>query len=236
LRFGRLLLAAALVASWSRGATADTRSPINSPREALANTAAIVEGDVARIAYTFDRTAGPRTVVTLSDLAVHFGRYADRNLDLATLGGPVDERKWLYIPELPELKEDTRYLVFLTNVDWFFNPVVAEYVFRVEPGPRGADVLIAPSGHAVLGFSAEGVELSPEPVVDTQVDFLTPNAKLRLLDGASVVLADAMPKDAFLAAVRDLMRDVPLQGELQTSPSRDRVWNQMTAPREEPLR
>jgi len=236
LRFGRLLLAAALMVSWSRGAAADTLRGVDSTREALASTAAIVEGNVTQIAYTFDRDAGPRTVVTLKDLRAHFGRYADSTLELATLGGPVDERKWLYIPELPELTEDTRYLVFLTNVDWFFNPVVAEYVFRLEPGPRGNDVLIDPSGHAVLGVSAEGLELTDEPVVDTQIEFLRPNAKHRLLDGASALLAEAMSKEDFLAAIRDLLRDAPLQGEFRTSPARDRVWNQVPTAEEEPLR
>ncbi len=233
LPFGRLLLAATLMVSWSRGATADTLDAVESTRDALANTAAVVEGRVTQHTYTYDRDAGPRTVATLKDLRAHFGRYDGSTLELATLGGPVDERRWLYIPELPELTDDTRYLVFLTNVDWFFNPVVAEYVFRLEPGPRGTDVLIDPSGHAVLGVSAEGLQLTDEPVADTQVDFLRPTAKLPLLDGASALLADAMSKEDFLAAIRDLLRDAPLQGEFRSSPARDRVWDRIPAAEEE---
>lgn len=230
-KFRRWLLAATLALVWSQGATADTLQAISTTRDALAGTAAIVEGRVADISYTYDAAAGPRTVATLQDVTTHFGRYSERRLEVATLGGPIGGRKWLHVPELPRLTEDTRYIVFLTNVDWFFNPLVEEYVFRLEPGPHG-DVLIAPSGHAVLGVSLEGLELSPEPVVDTQVELLTPNAKPRLLDGASTVLAGALPKEGFLAALRDLLREVSLQGEYRTSPSRDRVWNRIATAEE----
>jgi len=47
-----LFLAAALMVTWSRGAAAGS-----SPLEALANTAAIVEGRVASHAYTYDPAA-----------------------------------------------------------------------------------------------------------------------------------------------------------------------------------
>jgi hypothetical protein len=232
LRFGGLLLAATLMMSWSRGGAADTLGAVSSPRDALASTAAIIEGSVTEVSYTYDAAAGPRTVVTLQSLTTHLGRYSGRTLEVATLGGPIDGRRWLFIPELPQLTEDTRYLLFLTNVDWFYNPVVAEYAFRLEPGPRGGEVLIDPAGHAVLGVSADGLEISSDPVVDMQIDFLTPNAKPRLLEGASTLLADAMSKDDFLAAIRDLARATPPQGDYRIAPARDRVWNR-TATAEE---
>ena len=230
-----LLLTATLVVWSSPGAIADMIRVVETPLDALANTAAIVEGTVRENTYTFDSAAGPRTVASLADVITDFGVYGDRTLQLATLGGPVNEKQGLFIPELPRLTDDTRYLVFLTNVDWFFSPVVENYVFRIEPDPRGRDVLIAPSGLAVVGLSADGLEFTDEPVVDTQVDFIRPHAKLRLLDGAAEQLATAMSKEAFLAAVRDLLRTVPLQGEFRSSPARDRVWNQIPIERA-PLR
>lgn len=233
-RFGSLLLTAiltVLTAASSQNAAADTIGNIQSTREALASTAAIVEGSVVRHTYTYDDMAGPRTVATLIDLTTHFGAPQDRALDVAMLGGRITDDRWLYIPELPRLTEDTRYLLFLTNVDWFYSPLVADYIFRLEPGPRGRDVLIAPSGHAVVGVSAEGLDFTPEPVVDTQLDFLTPHAKQRLIDPA--LLDTALTKDDFLAAVRELLGTAPLQGSFRRAPAGDRIWNR-TATVEEP--
>ncbi|HKH46797.1 MAG TPA: hypothetical protein VKM72_19235 [Thermoanaerobaculia bacterium] len=222
-------LTAILMVSWSQRAAADSDRVVNSTLDALASTAAIVEGRVASHSLTYDRAAGPRTIATLDDVRSQFGRYDDRTLQLAMLGGRVSESRWLFIPELPRLTDDTRYLIFLTSSAWFYSPVVADYIFRLEPGPRGSDVLITPEGHAVVGLSAEGLEISPDPVVETRFDFLTPYAKPRLLDSDPSLLASAMSKEAFLAALQDLMRTVPLRGEFLTSPASDRVWNQIPA-------
>jgi hypothetical protein len=233
-----LLLTATLLlpAAWSRGAAADTLRGVETPFDALANTAAIVEGSVKDVTYTMDEKAGPRTVAMLTDVRADFGNYDSSSLALATLGGPVSEKKELFIPELPRLTEDTRYLVFLTNGDWFYTPLVEDYVFRLETGPRGTEILIAPSGQAVMGLSAEkGLELSEDPVVDTQLDFARPHAQLRLLDEASPVLAAALSKEDFLIAVSGLLRTVPLQGAFRSSPSRDRIWNRLPT-EEAPLR
>jgi hypothetical protein len=226
MKFKGWLLIAALLMAQSQGAAADSDRPVENPLDALAGTAAIVEGSVAGHDAAYDEAAGPRTIARLSDVRTHFGRYADRTLELPMLDGRIDDGRWLYIPELPRFTEDTRYLLFLTNSAWFYSPVVAEYAFRLEPGPRGGDVLIDPSGHAVVGLTAEGVELSDEPVVDMQLDFLQPHAKQRLIDPA--LLTGAMSKEAFLAAVQDLARTAPLQGDFRPAPAGDRVWNQMT--------
>jgi hypothetical protein len=215
-----LFLTAALMASWSRDAAAES-----SPLDALRNTAAIVEGRVASHAYTYDPVAGPRTVATVEDVTTRFGRYGERTLEVATLGGPISTSRWLFIPELPRLADDTRYLIFLTNWAWFYSPVMDDYIFRLEPGLRGSDVLITPEGHAVVGLSAEGIDLSSDPVVETTFDFLTPFARPRVLDPA--LLANAMSKEAFLAVLEDLMRTVPLQGEFRSTPAGDRVWNEI---------
>jgi hypothetical protein len=227
--FKTLLLAAALLVAGSRGVKADTLRGVQNPLDALASTAAVVEGTVAeRVSYTYDEMAGPRTVATLVDVRPIFGRYDGRDLAVPTLGGPINEKKQLFVPELPRLTEGTRYLVFLTNIDWFFSPVVDSYAFRVETNERGVDVLIAQSGHVVLGLTKDELILSPDPVVDTQIDFARPTAQLRLLEGASDILAGAMSKDDFLAAVRELASAVPIQGDYRTAPARDRVWNQLT--------
>lgn len=227
LQIKRLFLAAILMIAWSQGASADSDRVVRSPLDALASTAAIVEGRVASHTLTYDRLAGPRTIATLDDVRTQFGSYGDRTLELAMLGGRITDSQWLFIPELPRLADDTRYLIFLTSSAWFYSPVVADYVFRLEPGPRGSDVLITPEGHAVVGLSAEGIEISPDPVVETRFDFLTPYARPRLLSTDPSLLANALSKEAFLAVLQDLMRTVPLRGEFRTAPAGDRVWNQI---------
>jgi hypothetical protein len=229
LPFKGFLLAAALTVSSNPAAFADMARAVETPRDALASTAAIVEGAVKENIYTFDRMAGPRTVAPLVEVVTDFGRYGDRTLELATLGGPFSERKQLFIPELPLLTDETRYLIFLTNVDWFFSPIVENYVFRLEIDPRrGTDVLITPSGHVVTGLTETGLEFSEEPVVDTQIDFSRPHAQFPLLEGAPALLATGMSKNDFLVAVRGLLSGTPLQGEFRSSPASDRVWNQIT--------
>jgi len=223
-----LLLTAALVAAASRGAMADTRRGVETPLDALAGTAAIVEGSVKGFTYTFDPAAGPRTVAAITDVVTHFGSYRGSTLEIATLGGPINEQRGLFIPELPRFTEDTRYLVFLNNIDWFFSPVVESYAFRIETTASGKEVLITPSGHAVVRLSEAGIELTPDPVVDTHVDFLSPNAKLRLLDTAPTQLETALSKDAFLATVGRILASAPLHGEFPTSPDRTRVWNKLS--------
>jgi len=223
-----LLLTVILAAAWSRGAVADSSRPLTDTLDALVSTAVIVEGSVTEHTYTYDAAAGPRTVATLSEVRAQLGNYRGNTLQVANLGGPITERRWLFIPELPRLTDGTRYLVFLTNSAWFYSPVVGEYVFRLEPGPRGSDVLIAPSGHAVTGITAEGLEFTDEPVVDTQLDFLRPHARQPLLSTDPALLAGAMAKEDFLTAVRSLAWTAPLQGEFRGAPATDRVWDRMS--------
>lgn len=225
LTIGRFtLLSAALLASLGGDLVADTRTVVHSTLDAVSNTAAIVEGHVTEYRYAYDAASGPRTVATLTHVTTHFGDFRDETFKVATLGGPITQRRWLFIPELPHLTADTRYLIFLTNVDWFYTPIVGNYVFRLEPGPAGADVLIDPSGHAVVGVSPAGLKLTPDPVVDGQLDFLTPQAKPRLLDEQRPQLARAMSKDAFLSSIRTLLQSVPLTGEFRSLPTAGRVW------------
>jgi len=223
-----MFLTAALSMLWSKEGAADTTDVVRSTLDAMSNTAAVVEGRVTNNTYTYDSTAGPRIVATLSDVTTHFGSFGDRTLRAATLGGPISQRRWLFIPELPRLTADTRYLLFLTNVDWFYTPVVGNYIFRLELGPQGTDVLIDPSGHAVVGVSAAGLQLTRAPVVHGQFDFLTPHAKPTLLDSERSRLTGAMSKEAFLSDIRKLLQTVPIRGEFRRLPAAGRVWNRGT--------
>ncbi len=215
-----------LLTTASSSAVADTLDAVRSPADALANTAAVIEGHVARMGYTYDPAAGPRTVATFDQVKTHLGRLTLPEFSVATLSGPITQNRWLYIPELPQLAQDTRYIVFVTNVDWFYSPVVADYLFRIERRAKDdAEVLIAPSGHAVLDFSARGLLLSRDPATNPTPDFLTPLARPKWLDTAPRAMARAMTKGAFLAAVRRLATDVPPRGDVHPRPDPNRVWN-----------
>jgi hypothetical protein len=225
------LLVASMLSLALREGVADTTSEVRSLLDALANTAVVVEGRVTEITYAFDPKAGPRTIATLSDLITHFGKFDEKTLKVAILGGPISERRWLFIPELPRLTTETRYLLFLTNVNWFYTPIVATYLFQLEPGPQGVDVLIEPSGHAVVRVSPRGLQSTLTSVVEGQLDFLTPHAKRRLLDSERSQLARAVTKPAFLSVVQDLLLIVPLKGEFSRLPTAERVWNRGIASR-----
>ena len=219
------LLTAILMVFTSATAFADSVRAVQTPLDALASTAAIVEGTVTDNTTTFDKNAGPRRVTTLSGVTLDFGSFDNKTLSLATLGGPINDTQGLFIPELPILTDDTRYLIFLTNATWFFSPVVENYAFRIENDAAGNEVLITPSGYLVLGLLNDGLALSDTPVTDTQVDLGKPTAKLPLLNGA--VLTGAMPKTTFLAVVGRLLSSSPLQGAFATAPDASRVWNQI---------
>src|SRR6185295_3688262 len=191
--------------------------------------AAVIEGKASAGSYSWSTTAGPRTLFTLSDVRTHFGQTQAGSLQIATLGGPVSDARFLFIPELPRLTAETRYLVFLNNVDWFFTPVVGNYLFRLETGPKGTDVLIDPDGRAVLGVSEAGLDLTPDPVVDTTLDFLHPDAQPAILDRARPLLDGALSKEEFLAAIRDLQAIEPIHGEYRTLPTPGRIWDQIEA-------
>jgi hypothetical protein len=224
-QLGGFLLIAVLMAFTSATAFADSVRAVQTPLDALASTAAIVEGTVTDNSTTFDKNAGPRRVTTLSSVTVDFGSFADKTLSLATLGGPINDTQGLFIPELPILTDDTRYIVFLTNATWFFSPVVENYAFRIENDAAGNEILITPSGYLVLGIASDGLALSDNPVTGTQVDLAKPTAQLPLLGGA--VLTGAMPKATFLAVVGRLLSSTPLQGTFAAAPDASRVWNQI---------
>jgi hypothetical protein len=225
---GRWLLAAILLLSWSRSAAADTARDVRTSYDALASTAAVVEGSVTANVFAYDAAAGPRTVASMINVTPRLGTYRERTLDLSILGGQLTDGRWVYVPELPHLTDGTRYLVFLTNSVWLYSPVVTDWIFRLEPGPRGDDVLITPTGHLVQGLTANGLELSSDPVIDTGIDFLRPFAPGGWINTDPALLASGMSKTDFLAALQVLARTVPPQGSFLPTPDTSRVWNRWT--------
>lgn len=125
--------------------------PTGSMAAIVEQTAALVDGRVSSITYSFDETNGPRTNVVLSPVQTLVGPAAPSTITLRIFGGPVPEGGLLRASELPRFAVGLRYVVFLTNDDWFFSPVLNDFAFRVE-NSGGREILLAQEGNEIYGF------------------------------------------------------------------------------------
>ncbi|WP_437481088.1 hypothetical protein WME75_36885 [Sorangium sp. So ce1014] len=216
--------AALLATTAASGAKADTLTQVVTTIDALNSTAAVVEGRVVDIAFTYDPVEGPRTVATLADVKTHLGTPIRGELKISTLGGPHPNGRRLYIPELPEFHADSTYIVFLTRTDWFYSPVVSSFAFRVENvGSR--QILINQQGHAIVGASALGIELSGRPVSAVQNESTTRLERPALLAGAESRATGALSKSDFLTSLSSLAKSAAPRGEFRRSVAPGRTWN-----------
>lgn len=236
----RLLLAAAALTSMVMGvgtAAADSEKAVNGPRDALDEVASIIQGRVARISYTYDPQAGPRTLAHFEKVVVHAGTSPGSSLTLATMGGPLPNGTALYIPELPDFEAGRTYVVFLTAAEWFYSPVVAQYAFRVEPAD-GVDRVVTLTGNPVTSFGLDAVRVNPVSVDEPGVD---PSLGRILVPDAARVLASATSTDTFIAELvrfykqrsqeRAALGDptARLPKTFTKTPRTDRVWNATVA-------
>jgi hypothetical protein len=138
-------------------------APIDDSSQMLAQTATIFRGSMKSLLFTYDDCSGPRTDYVFSDSSSLAGTPVQSTVTLAVLGGPTPAGKWVGVSELPKLALDSEYVTFLRNTDWTFSPIVGNLVFRVEK-IAGREVLVNPSGRAVIGWGAHGPLLSAAPV------------------------------------------------------------------------
>ena len=125
----------------------------------LSQTAAIVEGDLSDVQFTYDDCAGPRTNYVLTNARTLAGSTVPSQVKISILGGPMPDGSWIKVSELPRLALDSHYVVFLRKSDWTFSPVVANLIFRRET-IGGREVLIHPDGQLVTGWNDSGPTLS----------------------------------------------------------------------------
>jgi hypothetical protein len=177
-RHGALLFSAVSLvlgasALFTGGASAQdtrTRPPPTAPQpaqvfnalSALAQTALVVEGTVKEAISEFSEDTGPWTRFELTEVVVHFGEGKLERLALAQRGGNYPDGGMLVVSTSPEFVVGARYLVFLRNTSWNLTPVVGDYVFRLET-EDGRQLLVGPTGGAVVDFDEDGVVLS-EPL------------------------------------------------------------------------
>jgi hypothetical protein len=138
-------------------------TPLDSPTEMLAHTAAIFRGTLKDVRFTFDLCGGPRTLYVFEDSASLAGVAVEKNVTLKVLGGQTPAGTWVSVSELPQLALDSQYVVFLRNTDWTYSPIVSNLVFRQEI-VGGRQVLVEPEGHVVTGWGEDGPTLTAATV------------------------------------------------------------------------
>lgn len=128
-------------------------------RDILSQTAAIIEGDVSDVQFTYDDCAGPRTNYTLTGVRTLAGSEVPPQVTLSLFGGPLPNGSWIKTSELPRLALDSHYIAFVRNTDWTFSPIVGDVILRQED-IAGRQVLVSPEGQLVSGWGEQGVTLS----------------------------------------------------------------------------
>jgi hypothetical protein len=180
--------------------------PIVSTLDVLRASSAIVEGTVVDVSYSYNESAGPRTVARLDDLVVHAGSIDDKEgIVLETLGGPLPNGNYLHVPELARLTRGTRYLAYLHSREWFYSPVVLSHAYRLEYSDElKDDVLISQGGNVVVGIDPGEPQLSDQGVFIGTFDFIDPFRPRTLSDDANPLLARGVPKARYLETVLKL--------------------------------
>ena len=217
-------LAVVVWAAAAPAALADSAKRIRTTEDALADAATVIEGRVVDVSFTYDPVEGPRTVTTFADVQTHLGEVVGSQVRIATLGGPLPGRRILVIPELPEFRRDSIYIVVLTASDWFYSPVVANYAFRVER-LGGREVLVTQTGHPIVGITRSGIETAALSVDPPGVNMRTRFDRPVLVVDATARAATALSKASFLGGLKELGRAAPPRGSFKPSIARSKVWD-----------
>lgn len=207
--------------------------PLMSTRPTLEQTAAVVEGTVTAISYSFDDQLGPRTNVTFGSLASRVGSLKpSTTLTLPFYGGPsADGTSFYAAAHVARFVQGAKYVLFLANHDWFFSPVLSNNAFRVET-VGGRDILVDSDGMGVTGVSVErfertGAQITESAGLDRRNPFAAPKM---IAAAASPEVTACMGKESFISAVGAYsepgMAATAFDGSFLPAPQ-PWVWNNM---------
>jgi hypothetical protein len=200
-----------------------------SPREALGEAAAVIEGRVTSVEETYDDQEGPRYVAVLSEVQVHLGALPADVVELRTLGGLLPDGKRFHVSDVARLTLGTRYIIFLQSGEWFHSPVLGTYAYRLEhDAERGDDVLIAQNGTVLTALADEAFEHTGQQVLRVGYDILEPFRANAILPSSGGVLARGMPKSRFLASISNYDA-IPDDAEFSPLPHQREYWSMATA-------
>jgi len=150
-------------------------------------TAAVVEGEVADITYSYDEKTGPWTQITLEGVKAHLGQMPQERLTLKVRGGHLPNGKIILVPELPSFALGKRYVVFLRNTSWSWAPVLGDLSLRYET-VAGKEVLVDANGRPVVGVDAGGLRFGDKAL-------FTPSMEARVQHQAPAEKAGNKPED-----------------------------------------
>jgi len=201
--------------------------PVKDLQSAIAQTAAIVEGEVSDIQYDYSEENGPWTRVLLSNVKPHLGA-APKRIELRQFGGRLPDGRMVVAAELPAFVKGKHYIVFLRNTKWNLSPVVGDLALRVE-NVNGVEVLVNSDGQAVSGISSRGVEVGPTLFEGLELDGTPPQARPeKLLDFAS----QPLDRRGFMEALNASLgtKSLKITGTFSPHPAGEFKWrNQRTA-------
>lgn len=157
-------------------------------------TSSIVEVTISNLSYEFIEDIGPRTQVEAEVETTHRGTTVDSPLNFAQFGGRFPDGSYLFASFVPHLAQGDRYLLFLRNTSWHFSPLLPA-VFRITE-INGKELLASPDGHFVTAVTAQGIQVSNDPVFDASIELMDPFASPQALSPIDVSLALSL--DEFL--------------------------------------
>ncbi len=210
LAFGSLLATGCLAdgtAGDTRGETAAAelaRVPgdITTTRGILRDSSALVEATVTEITTAYDESTGPRTLVELSTQHVHAGTPVAERFTLRFFGGPVPGGTRVTTSATITLIKGGRYLLFLRNRPWFYDPLLGA-ALRVEQ-VNGREVLVDPEQHPLTALTPEGLVFGAAKLFTLEADASGQHAAATLRAGLGPRdTARALDRDSFLALVRE---------------------------------
>lgn len=215
-----LPLAALMTLSYAFLAPSKDDEPysIRSLPDLINQTSAVVEARVKSIHYEYTEPHGPRTVTELSVISVPFGQYKNSILTIRTLGGPLPDGTEIAITEMPHLRREGTYYIFLRNTNWFLSPALPA-VFRRE-NLDGREILVTPDGLALRRISESGFEFTDEQVFSNTIEMEDPFAPPKLL--AHHNTTEAISPSAFLQQLEGIRGKLGLSftGSTKTNPRR----------------
>lgn len=132
----------------ARAATVDPpRNPASmSPAgRVLADAAALVEGKVLTVSFSYDEESGPRTNFEFQVDRVHEGSVPTERLTLSVLSGFLPSGQFMTATDTPAFSEGQRCLLLLTAKSAFWSSIVPGYAFTIETFD-GNDVVIGEEG------------------------------------------------------------------------------------------
>ena len=187
--------------------TGDAQAQLKPRPHPYSEITAIVEADVVAATYTYDEQIGPRTVMTLDNLNVLFGK-APKDLTVQQYGGPLPDGRYVSASIVPELRPGSRYVFFFGPPKWFYSPVRHGLVFRVE-SVQGRTILTDVNGIVISGFTKDGPTFSNAKLFDRldQPDRLLP-LKVDADRASKADLSAAVGREAFVSTALAVISSV----------------------------